>query len=205
MKRILLLLSLALLLCGCSREETQSGIPKEEGVAPYELSQDQQELLGAFGMEDSARLFAFLAPEEAITIEVTACRLTDAGAWEVTGSGAMSIGTDRQPVSRLSGTIAMEQRDNYSIDFNINCAGRGSFSSEEIELEQEPLGSTGCFLTEFQPIELNKEIPLAIVVDDSGTSMRSYTPQDYYEVSLFEGMDLVQAVTVRFTDREIGE
>ena len=115
------------------------------------------------------------------------------------------VGTDRQPVSRLSGTIAMEQRDNYSIDFNINCAGRGSFSSEEIELEQEPLGSTGCFLTEFQPIELNKEIPLAIVVYDSGTSMRSYTPQDYYEVSLFEGMDLVQAVTVRFTDREIGE
>ncbi len=205
MKRILLLLSLALLLCGCSREETQSGIPKDEGVAPYELSQDQQELLGAFGMEDSARLFAFLAPEEAITIEVTASRLTAEGSWEVTGSGAMSIGTERQPVSELSGTIAMELRDDHSIDFNINCAGRGSFSSEKIELEQEPLGSTKAYLTEFQAIELNEEIPLALMVYDSGTSMRSYTAGDYFDVSLFEGMDLVQAVTVRFTDREIGE
>ena len=205
MKRILLLLSLALLLCGCSREETQSGIPKDEGVAPYELSQDQQELLGAFGMEDSARLFAFLAPEEAITIEVTASRLTAEGSWEVTGSGAMSIGTERQPVSELSGTIAMELGDDHSIDFNINCAGRGSFSSEKIELEQEPLGSTKAYLTEFQAIELNEEIPLALMVYDSGTSMRSYTAGDYFDVSLFEGMDLVQAVTVRFTDREIGE
>ncbi len=205
MKRILLLLSLALLLCGCSRGETGLGIPAEEGVAPYELSQDQQELLGAFGMEDSAGLFSFLAPEEAITIELSAYRLTDAGAWEVTGSGAMSIGKERRPVSRLSGTIAMELRDNYSIDFNINCAGRGSFSSEEIELEQELLSSTKGFLTEFQTIRLNEEIPLAVMVYDSGTSMRSYTPQDYFDSSVFEGMDLVQAVTVKFTDKEIGE
>ncbi len=205
MKRILLLLSLALLLCGCSRGETGPGIPAEEGIAPYELSQDQQELLGAFGMEDSAGLFAFLAPEEAITIEVTACRLTDAGTWEVTGSGAMSIGAERQPVSSLSGTIAMELREDYSIDFNINCAGRGSFSSEKIEFKAEALGSTKAFLTQFQPIRLNEEIPLAIMVYDSGTSMRSYTPGDYFDVSLFEGMDLVQAVTVKFSDKEIGE
>lgn len=205
MKRILLLLSLALLLCGCSRGETGPGIPAEEGIAPYELSQDQQELLEALGMEDSARLFAFLAPEEAITIEVTACRLTDAGTWEVTGSGAMSIGAERQPVSSLSGTIAMELREDYSIDFNINCAGRGSFSSEKIEFKVEALGSTKAFLTQFQPIRLNEEIPLAIMVYDSGTSMRSYTPGDYFDVSLFEGMDLVQAVTVKFSDKEIGE
>lgn len=205
MKRILLLLSLALLLCGCSRGETGPGIPAEEGIAPYELSQDQQELLGAFGMEDSAGLFAFLAPEEAITIEVTACRLTDAGTWEVTGSGAMSIGAERQPVSSLSGTIAMELREDYSIDFNINCAGRGSFSSEKIEFKAEALGSTKAFLTQFQPIRLNEEIPLAIMVYDSGTSMRSYTPQDYYDTSAFEDMDLAQAVTVRFSDKEIGE
>ena len=205
MKRILLLLSLALLLCGCSRGETGPGIPAEEGIAPYELSQDQQELLGAFGMEDSAGLFAFLAPEEAITIEVTACRLTDAGTWEVTGSGAMSIGAERQPVSSLSGTIAMELREDYSIDFNMNCAGRGSFSSEKIEFKAEALGSTKAFLTQFQPIRLNEEIPLAIMVYDSGTSMRSYTPEDYFDVSLFEGMDLVQAVTVKFSDKEIGE
>ena len=205
MKRFLLLLCLALALCGCSRTETKPGIPAEEGIAPYELTEEQQELLSAFGMEDSARLFAFLAPEEAITVEVTVCRLTDAGTWEVTGNGAMSIGAERQPVSRLSGTIAMELRGDHGIDFNINCAGRGSFSSEKTELEGEPLGSTMGYLAEFQPIELNREIPLAIMAWDSGTSMRSYRPQDYYDTSLFEGIDLVQSVTVKFSDKEIGE
>ena len=205
MKRLLLLMGLALLLCGCSREESGPDIPDKEGIAPYKLSEDQQELLGAFGMEDSANLFAFHAPEEAVTVEVNAYRLTDTGTWEVTGNGAMSIGTERQPVSSLSGTIAMELRGDYSIDFNISCAGRGSFSSEEIELEQEPLGSTKGYLAEFRPIELNEEIPLAIMVYDSGTSMRSYTPQDYYDTSAFEDMDLAQAVTVSFSDKEIGE
>ena len=72
-------------------------------------------------------------------------------------------------------------------------------------MEQEPLGSTKGYLAEFRPIELNEEIPLAIMVYDSGTSMRSYTPQDYYDTSAFEDMDLAQAVTVRFSDKEIGE
>jgi hypothetical protein len=54
------------------------------------------------------------------------------------------------------------------------------------------------FLQEFQRIEMDKEIPVAFMVYDSGTIMRSYSLQDYFEPSKFEGMDLVQVVTLTF-------
>ncbi len=54
------------------------------------------------------------------------------------------------------------------------------------------------FLQEFPRIEIDKEIPIAFMVYDSGTIMRSYSLQDYFEPSIFEGMDLVQVVTLIF-------
>lgn len=36
---------------------------------------------------------------------------------------------------------------------------------------------------------------------DDGSSMRSYTLQDYFYPSKFDGMDLVQVVTLTFTDK----
>ncbi|HIT65474.1 MAG TPA: hypothetical protein IAC37_13725 [Candidatus Ventrimonas merdavium] len=91
------------------------------------------------------------------------------------------------------------------MDFHISCAGQGSFSTEEITLEETPLGSTKSYLEEFLSIGLNQEIPVAVMVYDSGTEMKSYTPQDYFEPSVFQGMDLVQVVTVLFSEKGIGE
>lgn len=63
--------------------------------------------------------------------------------------------------------------------------------------------STKEFLQEFQKIEMDKEIPVALMVYDSGTIISSYLLQDYFEVSKFEGMDLVQVVTLTFTGEEL--
>lgn len=205
-KHLACFLCAPLLLAGCAAErgETHGALPKA-GVAPYELSEDQQLLLASLGMADTARLISFSAPKEAVTVEVNAYRLAPSGTWETAGNGAMSIGTEREPSSPFAGTVALILGENYSIDFHINCMGQGSFSSEEIALDEEPVGSTQGYLEEFQEIGLNQEIPVAVLVYDSGTSMRSYTPEDYFEPSVFEGMDLVQAVTVSFSGREIGE
>lgn len=206
MKKILIaVLCMCTVLSGCSEGGNMPGIFAKEGISPYELSKEQRDLLEAFGMTDTSRLFTFSAPKEAVTVEVRSYRLTDASTWERIGNGAMSIGTEREPVSRLSGTVAMELRENYSIDFHISCAGQGAFSTEEIALEETPLGSTKSYLEEFQPAGLDQEIPVAVMVYDSGTEMQSYTPQDYFEPSVFQGMDLVQVVTVLFSEKEIGE
>lgn len=203
-KYLLLFLYASLLLSGCSAGEKTFKPLSKEGIAPYALSEDQRFLLESFGMASSSRLIAFLAPQEAITIEINVYRLTDSGTWERTGNGAMSVGAEREPSPQLSGTIAMELSKNYSMDFHINCSGQGSFSTPEIILDKAPLGYTRSYLETFQTIELNQEIPIAVMVYDSGTNMRSYVPQDYYDPSVFKGMDLVQAVTVVFSDKEIG-
>lgn len=55
------------------------------------------------------------------------------------------------------------------------------------------------FLTEFEEVELNKEIPVPIMIYDNGTSMKTYCMDDFFFTSTFESVDLVQAVTLTFT------
>lgn len=86
----------------------------------------------------------------------------------------------------------------HTIDFHINCSGRASYKTNEIDVDSEYMASTKVFLTEFQDIEINKEIPVAIMVYDSGTSMRSYSLQDYFEPLEFNGMDLVQVEIIGY-------
>ena len=58
------------------------------------------------------------------------------------------------------------------------------------------------FLEEFREMELDEEAPVAVMAYDSGTRMRSFSTEDYFEPSKFEGIDLVQAVTLEFTSGE---
>ncbi len=102
----------------------------------------------------------------------------------------------REPIEQLTGTLAMQLRENHVIYFNVNWGGRASFKTDEIMLDTETIISTKGFLQEFQRIEMNKDY--AFMVYDSGTIMRSYSLQDYFGTSKFEGMDLVQVVTLLF-------
>jgi hypothetical protein len=170
---------------------------------PYELSESEKYILQSFGMEGNSQIISFRAPKEAITLKVNVYRLESEGSWKNIGSGATSIGSKREPTKQLTGTFTMQLKENYSIDFNINASGRASYKTDEILTGTENVASTKGFLQEFQKIEINKEIPVALMVYDSGTSMRSYSLQDYFNPSKFDGMDLVQAVTLTFTNKEL--
>ena len=61
------------------------------------------------------------------------------------------------------------------------------------------MASTKKFLTEFQEIELGKEIPVALLVYADGRGMRNHSLQEYFEPQNFAGMELVQVVTLTFT------
>lgn len=204
MKRFIsagLLLIMVMSLTACS---SKSDLPKtlsKEGIAPYELSDSEKYILQSFGMEDGSQIISFNAPKEAISLNVNVYRLEDGEKWSSIGNGGISLGTERQPMDRLAGTFTMQSQENHVIAYNINANGRASYKTEEILLDSEETASLKAFLQEFQSIEINKEIPVALMVYDSGTSMRSFTLQDYFEPSKFEGMDLVQVVTLEFSDK----
>lgn len=89
------------------------------------------------------------------------------------------------------------------IEFHINMAGQGAFSTHSVDENEEYVAEGKAFLKEAQKIELGKEIPVAILVYDNGNSMNSYTTEDYFEPEKLKDMDLVEAVTLEFSDQEI--
>ena len=199
----LILIIIAMVIVACSNTTDSPKLLTKEGITPSDLSESEKYILQSFGMEGNSQIISFHAPKEAITLNVNVYRLEVDKSWKSIGGGAVSIGTDREPIDQLTGTFTMQLKENYAIDFNINTSGRASFKTNEIILDAETMASTKGFLQEFQKIEINKEIPVALMVYDSGTSMRSHSLQDYFDPSKFDGMDLVQVVTLTFADENL--
>lgn len=177
--------------------------PTHTGVEPYPMSQWEMDLLEAFGMADSARIFRFHAPEEAISLAVHVYRLSPEGEWLEVDGGGISIGLDRKPVDRLDGTFTMQLREDYAIDFRLNCAGQAAYRSQPIALDREPVASIQTFLEERQEIHLDQETPVALMAYSAGTKIRSMSLSDFYEPQSFQDMALVQAVTLEFSAGEL--
>lgn len=200
---LILISAIVMTLLACSNKTDSPKLLTKEGIMPYELSESEKYILQSFGMEGNSQIISFHAPKETITLNINVYKLINGKKWGKIGGGAISIGAKREPAEQLTGTFAMQLKENYSIDLNINSSGRASYKTDEIILDTETMASTKGFLQEFQNIELNKEIPVALMVYDSGTSMRSYSLQDYFAPSKFDGMDLVQVVTLTFTDKKL--
>lgn len=201
---ILLLLLIIIALTSCSSKNDTLVPPKKDEVGPYELSQKEAELLQAFGLNihNNAQVISFKTPKETKAVEVNVYVLKDGTSWETIGGTSM-FANDEIHLEQLSGLFSMILRENYAIDFNLILSGGGgvAFKSEAIEDYSGHKASIKGFLPAFQEIELNKEIPVAIMVYDEGTTMRGHVPEHYYTPSVFEGMDMVQAVTLTFSDK----
>lgn len=197
---VLLVIVMTIVISACSNNTDTPKLLSKEGVAPYELSESDTYLLQSLGLEKDTNIISFKAPKAAKNLQVNVYVLNDDDTWDVIGSGGVSLGQDANPDYRLEGTFAMMLKDDHAIDFNINTMGRASYQTEKLDVDYEIVSSSKGFLTDFQEIEMNKEIPVAIMIYDSGTSMRSYAMADFFSPSKFDEMDLVQAVTLTFTD-----
>jgi len=184
-----------MMLGACTNMSSSHFTLSKEGIAPYELSESEKYILESFAIDDTSQILAFKAPKEAKSLQVNIYRLDDKGKWSNTGGGGVPLNPEQ-----LSGTFTIHLKEDYGIDFNINTDGLASIKTEGVSLESESTSWTQGFLEEFQNIEMNKEIPVAFKVVDSGPSMEGYSLQDYFKPSGFKGMDLVQFVTIEFSD-----
>ena len=190
-----LLAAALLFLPGCS------GAAADASISP-DLTESTQDVLEAFGMAGTASLLSFQGPEEAITLRLRVHHLGEDGAWEEDNAWGTSIGEDRTPVDRLSGTLAIQLREDGSLGFHIRSGGLASCQTEPIGLE--PVASARCFLTESRDLPLNQEVPVALLlygVDGDGIPVCSL--EDFADPSRLAGLELVQAVTVECTDQAL--
>ena len=72
---MLLVLTLALALGACS-DQAPAAQAQENTIAPYELNQQERDLLSAFGLtEDNALALSFQAPAEARCLTIQTAQL----------------------------------------------------------------------------------------------------------------------------------
>lgn len=195
-KARLLCLALAVvlaLLTGCRGQTPQAG----SALEPYELSQDQEELLELLGLSDTVGVIKFTGAEEAAALSIDTYVLRD-GAWETTGGGQISREEAGEP---WEGLAAIQSREDYSIGLRVRTEGIASYTTDAAAPESDPQGWTLQFLDEETPIVLGEPIPVALFLYSGDGSLRTHALTDFADPAAFdgEGLALVQAVTLTFT------
>ncbi len=195
-KARLLCLALAVvlaLLTGCGNQAPQAG----SALEPYELSQDQEELLELLGLSDTVGVIKFTGPEEAAALSIDTYVLRD-GAWETTGGGQLSREEAGEP---WEGLAAIQSREDYSIGLRVRTEGIASYTTDAAAPESDPQGWTLQFLDEETPVVLGEPIPVALFLYSGDGSLRTHALTDFADPAAFDGEDLVlvQAVTLTFT------
>ena len=195
-KARLLCLALAvvlILLAGCGNQTPQA----DSTLGPYELSQEQEELLELLGLSGTVGVVAFTGPEEATALSIDTYVLRD-GAWETTGGGQISREEAGEP---WEGLAAIQSREDYSIGLRVRTEGIASYTTDAAAPESDPQGWTLQFLDEETPIVLGEPAPVALFLYSGEGSLRTHALTDFADPAAFdgEGLALVQAVTLTFT------
>ncbi len=195
-KARLLCLALAVvlaLLTGCGNQTPQAG----SALGPYELSQDQEELLELLGLSDTVGVIKFTGAEEATALSIDTYELQD-GQWQATGGGQISREEAGEP---WEGLAAIQSREDYSISLRVRTEGIASYTTDAAAPESDPQGWALQFLDEETPIVLGEPIPVALFLYSGDGSLRTHALTDFADPAAFDGEDLalVQAVTLTFT------
>ncbi|MCH4886270.1 hypothetical protein EZV73_01755 [Acidaminobacter sp. JC074] len=175
----------------------------KEGLFPHEYDDSELELLKNLGLERNTLIVDFEAPIEAITLNINIYTLANDLSWHVIGASGISLGEDRDVMDYLSGNISLLLKEDYAIDCHINSGGRVKFQTEKILLEDEINASGVLFLENKKKIELEKEIPIALMVYNSDSSLHRMTLDYYYEPESLSHYELVQVVTMTFTKEKL--
>lgn len=181
------------LLTGCGNQTPQVG----SALGPYELSQDQEELLELLGLSDTVGVIKFTGAEEAAALSIDTYVLRD-GAWETTGGGQISREEAGEP---WEGLAAIQSREDYSISLRVRTEGIASYTTDAAAPESDPQGWALQFLDEEMPVVLGEPAPVALFLYSGDGSLRTHALTDFADPAAFdgEGLALVQAVTLTFT------
>jgi len=167
---------------------------EKEGIAPYDLSEGEEYILNVMNIKKDALLVSYNATENSKMLMVRVYNLNDSQ-WDEIGNITFVIADDNK-----HGTISIMEKDNYVLELSTISA---SAKSEKIDDENEYVQSQKTVINDFQNIELNKEIPVAIYINDSDTAGVPIELSEFSDPSNFEGIDLVRAVTFEFMDETL--
>lgn len=167
---------------------------EKEGISPYDLSEGEEYILNVMNIKKDTLLVSYNATENTKMLMVRVYNLND-GQWDETGNLTFVIAENNK-----HGTISIMEKDNYVLELSTISAYT---ESEKIDDENQYVQSQKTAINDFQNIELNKEIPVAIYINDSDTAGVPIELSEFSDPSNFEGIDLVRAVTFEFMDETL--
>lgn len=200
---VIFLVMFCLLFSSCAKKNGLNEQSKiKEGIGPYEYNESELALLETMNYKNKVGMVSFKAPKSAKNMEIKVYLLNDMGEWEEDNSGKIMMNDMETPIENFQGNVCLICNENHSIEYHINTTGCGGcfYKTEEIISEEQEVLFSRVFLSEQKDIELNQEIPIAVMLYDSGTSFRTFTTDDYFNPEKFKGKDIVQAVVLKFTD-----
>ena len=196
-----LLSALALLLClgACVGEDSASPqLPDRPGAQPLTLSEEAAALLQGADLEELAQLLALRAPEGATGLEATVYRLGNDLTWRKAGGGEVIGGSPED----VSGVFAMEIGPDQALSFRLHlgsaAASWGSEADPAALVGEAPVPME-ILLPAFQTMELDQEVPVALLLWGGESDLGNPTLEGYSQPALLEGAEQAQAVTLTFT------
>ena len=170
-----------------------------EGIAPFPFTAEEIEILSAFGIDSNAHALAFNAPAGTHAIHIYVYKNEKQAEWLLYESGSIVDFSDEP----LDGLFTMIVNQDSSIELRLSSISGMSFTSAPIENYGMVKASSEEFLQDYHTIELEKEIPVAMMVYDrnydDGAPVGEYSLDDYYNPERFDVVDTVRVVTLMFS------
>lgn len=197
-------------LTGTTNQDTDNieEIEDETGVTPYTLSDENKDLLKILNLERKANILSFKAPRSVKNIKANIYILDETGIWKEIDRLSKKV-EDRHFYNNdiLKGTFSMiiDGAHTKEMVIKLGSSKSGIMMDERDSLidreafEEAYVGSSR-FLEDFKNIELNKEIPVAIMIENKGEEIILYNINSFFDTATFEEVDYVQAVTLIFED-----
>lgn len=196
-------LILLLILSSCTGKSMEASLlPTKEGIAPVTLSERENQIINLLDKGNSA-FFAMKAPKESKRLQILLHTLKEDGTWDTTQTNNdMFRGEDSSDVQPLEGVFSLTRNDDCSIA--MRCENKNGVTTllNDIPAPQLSFDSnsgSSSFLWHFQSIELDKEIPIAILALNQNNRITPPSLRDYYDTSKLADYDFVQVVTFTFT------
>lgn len=202
MKKCWLIIGLLTILTACNASNTSNKL-EEATLKSYPFTAQEQHLLSSLGLIHQAEMISFYAPHEAITLKINIYQLNHNGEWESIDNTGISIGEEREPSDYLAGTLAIIFDQNQIQQFTIHTDSSGiTYKAPQLITQSYDL-SARALLTADKKIRLNEEIPVALWVATSTGSLPSFSVESFETPSRFQTLDVVQALTLTFTEEEL--
>lgn len=201
---VILLFAIALVLAimWSNTANTVALFPTKEGIEPYHFSNHEREILTL--LNDNSALLRIKAPKEARHLSVHIHTLKDDGTWDTsTTDNDMFWGEDMTSSELFEVVYALTRKDDFSIAMRCRYQTGAITCFSEIPDPEVPFDhkiATSAFLSEFETIELDQEIPIAILALNEDNELSTPTLSGYFDTSQLANCDFVQIVTMTFSD-----